>query len=465
MKRFLLLIIGLLVLCSVTFAQAKKMRLIVNLQNALLTGKVEVKGNDLKEEIVVRGDKTGMVEITLEQGEYVNLTIGYAKNLLYLEPGKDLTLMLVANKDGSFLLMKNSFNYQGNEENVKINRYLNENDLKFLERIDFTLGEDEFLKKLFELNKENIHLVKKQKFTKEFEKAELFRVKYLLYAPLVSYPIQHFWKNGSEWTGLEQYEETPQVKAYIPKLFIDNEQAWKISSYRDYVKGGIGILAVSDFMGNDKYKTTLEQLNFLTEHFKTPVILEDITQELVMQYIEMTEGRPLRDIESFYKRNVKREVYQQELAQAQKMWLKYAEGTQIMSSDHKYMDIDGKMVALEDLKGKYVYIDVWATWCGPCKAELPYLKKLEEKFEGKNIYFVSISIDANKAAWIKMVQNDQLGGIQLHGGNKAQIVKDYAIKGIPRFILLDKEGKVISKEMTRPSDSTTEETLNALEGI
>ena len=72
------------------------------------------------------------------------------------------------------------------------------------------------------------------------------------------------------------------------------------------MKGGIGILGVSEFMGNDRYKGTLEQLNFLTEHFKTPVILEDITQSLVMQYIEVTEGRPLRDIESFYKRNVKK---------------------------------------------------------------------------------------------------------------------------------------------------------------
>ena len=145
------------------------------------------------------------------------------------------------------------------------------------------------------------------------------------------------------------------------------------------------------------------------------------------------------------------------------------EKTELKAGDQspvfKYVDINGKEVSLDDLKGKYVYIDVWATWCGPCKAELPYLKKLEEKFEGKNIYFVSISIDANKAAWIKMVQEDQLGGIQLHGGNKAQIAKDYAIRAIPRFILLDREGKVINKEMTRPSDSETEETLNALEGI
>ena len=119
-----------------------------------------MKGNHLKEEIVVGEDKMGMMEIALEQGEYVSLTIGYARNLLYLEPGKDLTLVSVPNKDGSFHLKKNNFNYQGDVENVRINKYLNENDLKFLERIDFTLGENEFLKKLSELNKENTEVIK-----------------------------------------------------------------------------------------------------------------------------------------------------------------------------------------------------------------------------------------------------------------------------------------------------------------
>lgn len=170
MKRFLLLIIGVLVLCSATFAQAKKMRLTVNLQNALLTGKVEVKGNHLKEEIVVGEDKMGMMEIALEQGEYVSLTIGYARNLLYLEPGKDLTLVSVPNKDGSFHLKKNNFNYQGDVENVRINKYLNENDLKFLERIDFTLGENEFLKKLSEMNKENTQLIKSRNLPKSLRR-------------------------------------------------------------------------------------------------------------------------------------------------------------------------------------------------------------------------------------------------------------------------------------------------------
>ena len=93
------------------------------------------------------------------------------------------------------------------------------------------------------------------------------------------------------------------------------------------------------------------------------------------------------------------------------------------------------------------------------------LKKLEEEFQGKNIHFVSISIDNRRSDWVKMVEREKLGGIQLWGGPNAQIAIDYKIKGIPRFMLLDKEGKVIDKDMTRPSDPRTKERLAMLEGI
>jgi len=131
----------------------------------------------------------------------------------------------------------------------------------------------------------------------------------------------------------------------------------------------------------------------------------------------------------------------------------------------KYKDINGKDISLSDLKGKYVYIDVWATWCPPCRAELPHLKKLEEAMKGKNIVFVSISVDKDKAAWEKMVKEKQLGGIQLHTGGDGVLLNAYEIKGIPRFILLDKEGKIVNPNMSRPSSATTLETLNALKGM
>ena len=131
----------------------------------------------------------------------------------------------------------------------------------------------------------------------------------------------------------------------------------------------------------------------------------------------------------------------------------------------KYLDINGKEVSLSDLEGKYVYIDVWATWCGPCQYELPHLKELEKKMHGKKIVFVSISCDKDKAAWEKMVKEQGLGGVQLHNGGDREFMTAFGIGGIPRFILLDKKGKIVNPNMTRPSNPETEKTLKALKGI
>ena len=125
-------------------------------------------------------------------------------------------------------------------------------------------------------------------------------------------------------------------------------------------------------------------------------------------------------------------------------------------------DINGKMVSLESLKGKYVYIDVWATWCGPCRGELPYMTKLEETYVGKDIYFVGLSCDQNKQAWEKRIQKGDMKGIQLHMGNKDEFMNKYLINGIPRFILLDREGKIIMADAPRPSSPETSKLIDEL---
>lgn len=125
-------------------------------------------------------------------------------------------------------------------------------------------------------------------------------------------------------------------------------------------------------------------------------------------------------------------------------------------------DINGKMVSLSSLKGKYVYIDVWATWCGPCRGELPYMTKLEEQYAGKDIHFVGLSCDSNKSAWEKRIQKGDMKGIQLHLGTKSDFMQKYLINGIPRFILLDREGKIIKADAPRPSDPQTTKLFDEL---
>ncbi len=126
------------------------------------------------------------------------------------------------------------------------------------------------------------------------------------------------------------------------------------------------------------------------------------------------------------------------------------------SPTFSYPDINGKVRSLDEFKGNYVYVDVWATWCGPCKVEIPYLKELEHEYAGKKITFVALSIDTqeNKSKWEKMVAERNLDGVQLLADKDwdSQFIQDYRITGIPRFILIDPNGKIISHDAPRPSE-------------
>ncbi len=148
----------------------------------------------------------------------------------------------------------------------------------------------------------------------------------------------------------------------------------------------------------------------------------------------------------------------------QKVVAKKMEG--VVSPSFDYENHKGGKTKLEDLRGKYVYIDVWATWCGPCIAEIPHLKKVEAKYHGKNIEFVSISVDTEKdyEKWKKMVVAKELGGIQLFADKNwtSDFIKAYGINAIPRFILIGPDGKVIKADAARPSSASLTELLDSL---
>lgn len=141
---------------------------------------------------------------------------------------------------------------------------------------------------------------------------------------------------------------------------------------------------------------------------------------------------------------------------------KFSEGQPAFDFGGK--DIQGKEHKLSDYKGNLVYVDVWATWCGPCKAQIPALKDLEKKYHGKPITFLSISLDKQKdrEKWSNFVKEKGLEGVQLIADKAfdSPVAKAYGINGIPRFMLFDKDGNIISTDAPRPSEKKTEELLN-----
>jgi thiol-disulfide isomerase/thioredoxin len=129
-----------------------------------------------------------------------------------------------------------------------------------------------------------------------------------------------------------------------------------------------------------------------------------------------------------------------------------------------YPDINGKEYALKDFKGKNVYVDVWATWCGPCKAEIPELAKLAKDYKNKDIVFVSVSVDDNKGAWEKMLKANNYEWIQIHAEKawKSKIIKENGIRGIPRFMMIDKEGNIVDVNAPQPSSDKIRPLIDSL---
>ncbi|MCR8669018.1 TlpA family protein disulfide reductase [Aestuariibaculum sp. M13] len=121
-----------------------------------------------------------------------------------------------------------------------------------------------------------------------------------------------------------------------------------------------------------------------------------------------------------------------------------------------YENYDGSKTSLSDFKGKYVFIDVWATWCTPCKAQIPYLEELEKEYKDENIVFVSMSVDkpSDKEKWSKMVKDKHMSGVQILAPNatKSEFALAYNINSIPRFILIDPQGNIVDFDAPRPSN-------------
>ena len=121
-----------------------------------------------------------------------------------------------------------------------------------------------------------------------------------------------------------------------------------------------------------------------------------------------------------------------------------------------FEDVNGKMVSLSDFKGKYVFLDVWNIYCGPCIAQIPYIKKYEEELKNENIAFIAVSCDRQKEKqkWRDFVIKKEMVGHQLimDNGRDSDFLIDYNIKGFPTFIVVDPDGNMVDYKFLLPEN-------------
>ena len=128
-------------------------------------------------------------------------------------------------------------------------------------------------------------------------------------------------------------------------------------------------------------------------------------------------------------------------------------------------DVYGKRIDFKNFKGYYIFLDFWASWCKPCIADIPYLKKIINEFKTDSIKFISISLDTDKKKWEKAIFFNKINWMQVsdlvgfHG-----LIPTYCkiVLGVPQYVLVDRDGKIINSDAPRPDDPELKMIINNL---
>lgn len=377
---------------------------------------------------------------------------GQESLLLYMEEGDNAALSFEGHD------LKGTYVFEG--EKAPAVKYLNTVSLVALPDQDYALPFDEYKTRLEAKAADAVKLLKANGLSSagDFEENEEDRIRYSYAAPLIMYPMAH-----RIMTGNMEYQPGEEYYDVIESYVVEDERLACLDEYRAFVAEAMHVLDPEGRGTTSVYPKTVAQMKYAADRLSDPVVKEIILHHIAAAYVDNFGVKDISEMENIYHTYVRDTLLTSSFAKKYERWDLSRPGKR--SPGFRAPDVDGKEYTLADFRGKYVYIDMWATWCGPCKREMPYLKALEEEFKDAEIVFVGLSVDKDKAAWENMVRQGELTGVQLYLGTGSRFQEGYRVEAIPRFILLDKEGVIISNDMSRPSAKETAETLRNLEGI
>lgn len=445
----LLFIFTLIVSCK---ESTKSTEIYGSIQNNEV-GLISIVGSEFEQDLILKDDGSFTSNLDLPYDGYYNLIIGRRPMPLYLEKGKSfgieadmdnfnesLAYLGDLKDENAFLSSKRSV-----MKDVNLEQLYREPADNFLNSV--THIEREYNKVLNESGIENSKFINSEK--NEFLYQKL--------AFLNNYPSAHKYLMGISELHLPEYyiKEAESINLTDVNAYTTSD------AYKQMVQSYIG-RKVNELPEDDLNNSTMHHLKLVNEMFPEGHVKNTLLKGAVG--FSLKADKHLNDVYELYKSYQTNEEYLNEMEESYASLSKLTPGSASPTFD--YENYNGGSTSLEDLKGKFVYIDVWATWCGPCINEIPFMKEVEAKYRDKNIEFVGMSIDNPEAydKWREMVEEKELVGVQIYADNawQSQFVQDYRIMGIPRFILIDPEGNIYDADTYRPSDPKLSELFDKL---
>ncbi len=438
MKKILLIL-----MVFATFTACKQaVNVETKLADTFLSGKIDnkldeiisISGSEVAEKIQVDADGNFSDTLQLPVG-YYRLRNGKKSVHIYIEPGYSLKLAV----DMEDYLASLNFSGIGAENNNFIFEKIKHNGEILLPVKElYALEETDFLAEISKVRASSQEFLTAAAVSPKFQEHEAKNIRYEYLKAIYNYPRYHKYFAKKDTVIL-----SPDFMEPLEGFDYDNDEDFNIfENYRH--------IATEHEMGwLDDHDTDsfIERLKGL----KSPALRNALLGKLAY-FVSPGDEESEKIYQSIMAMSTDEEL-KEKLTKKHELIKNLIKGKP--SPQFVYQDVNGKDISMSDLKGKNVYIDVWATWCGPCKAEIPYLKEMEKAHHGKNIEFVSISIDQQKdiEKWKKMVEDKELKGVQVISDKdwKSDFVQSYAIEGIPRFIMVNAEGNIVSADAPRPS--------------
>ncbi|MGB3344051.1 MAG: TlpA disulfide reductase family protein [Aequorivita sp.] len=430
---------------------------------SILTGTIE---NNTAETVLVRGngfesripiDDNGAFNDTLflkKDGLY-DLYIGRERTGVYLENGKNISVSLNVDQFDETLKYTGDL---GDINNYLVQKFLwNEQNLDYKDL--FSLDEEDFHKKLDWYQSKIDSMFGSSKISNNtFKKLLTEEETYSRAALIENYVDAHRY-----FTGVQDYQVGSDFYDPLKNINFKDTLAYRNSmAYQNLLESHFNRVVNEETYESGNNNHTLLYLKKVDSSLPDGYAKDNLMFNLLQFGLKPDEN--LEEAYNIYKSSNPNPENFQKLTDHYNKLKNITAGN--ISPTFDFENHKGGTTSLADLKGKYVYVDVWATWCAPCLREIPFLKEIEKDYAGKKFQVVSISIDEPKDydKWTGMVTENRLGGIQLMADNNwnSKFVKDYAILGIPRFILLDPDGKIVAADAPRPSDPELKNLLTTL---
>ena len=397
-----------------------------------------------EEKLDISDEGTFVDTVDVKESSYV-IYDGKNPVFLYLEPGYNLNISYDA-KDFDKSI---SINGKGSEiSNYLIAKRKTEKELFGSAQETYSLGEVDYKNKIREIQEaQNKLLMDSKGVSNDYKEKEQRNLKYFYLNRLRDFEAAHkYFTKDESFTVSDGFLSEMDGFDYNNEIDFEFSNAYKSILNNYYNTEAISLAATESIDRDVAFIKTVKDIQ--SETIKNGLLFDFANSNITYS----------KDLESFYKSFIENSTNEKNNTTITEKYNKLVglKAGRPSPQFKNYENYKGGTTSLEDLKGKYVYIDVWATWCGPCIAEIPSLKKVEKEFHGKNIEFVSISIDkaSDHKKWETMVAAKELSGIQLFADNdwNSGFVKDYQINGIPRFILIDPDGNIVNSNAPRPSN-------------